>query len=62
MPTGRGNQVRVWNGGRGSLGMADGNHTVPCAMDDQCRTVDPRGCFVGQSGKLDHVVLEPLVT
>ena len=62
MPTGRGHQLRVRNGGRGLLGMAEGNHAIPLAMDDQRRAEDPRGHFVGHGGELGRVVVEPLFT
>ena len=57
----RGHQLRVRNGGRGLLGMAEGNHAIPLAVDDQRRADDSRGHFIGHGGELDHVVVEPLL-
>ena len=59
--SGRGQQLRVWNCGRGLLGMAEGNQAIPLAMDDQRRARDTGWHFVGQSGELGRVIVEPLL-
>ena len=60
MPSGRDQQLQVGKCGRGLLGMAEGNQAISVAMDDQAPGRNTRGHFMGQSGELGSIIVEPL--